>query len=252
MYTVKQLSDIAGISRRTLHYYDQIGLLPPSEIATNGYRQYSDQDLNRLQQILFYRETGSSLTKIKNILDEPGFDIELALLEHKCQLIKQQAHLERLLISVEETLAYQKGNKEMSPNQLFDAFNEEEQSKFEQEAMQKYDPSIVSASNERWKNYTKEQKQHIQDQGNEIYHDLVKCIPLGPASPETQQCIAHWRAHMTNFWTPSLDQLVELANLYNEDIRFKANFDGLDPKLAAFMLEAVMVYASQQRMNIEN
>ncbi|MCJ7696350.1 MAG: MerR family transcriptional regulator [Anaerolineaceae bacterium] len=252
MYTVKQLSDIAGITRRTLHYYDQIGLLPPSKIAGNGYRLYSEQALLRLQQILFYRETGCSLMHIKNILDEPGFDIELALLEHKRQLLNRQAHLDKLLAAVEETLAHQKGNKKMSPNQLFDAFNEDEQEKYEQEAMQMYDPATVKASNARWKVYTKEEKQQIQDQGNAIYQDLIKVIPNGPASPEAQNCIERWRKHLAYFWTPDLDQLEGLAHLYNDDLRFKENFDNLDPRLAQFMLEAVKIYVSHQRIFVSD
>ncbi|MCJ7536890.1 MAG: MerR family transcriptional regulator, partial [Anaerolineales bacterium] len=147
MYTVKQLSDIAGLTRRTLHYYDQIGLLPPSKIAGNGYRLYSEQALLRLQQILFYRETGCSLIQIKNILDKPGFNVELALVEHKRQLLKRQVHLDRLIVAVDDTLAFQKGNIKMSPKQLFDAFNEEELKNYEQEAMHLYDPETVKASN---------------------------------------------------------------------------------------------------------
>lgn len=246
MYTVKQLSDIAGITRRTLHYYDQIGLLSPSKIADNGYRLYSEQSLLRLQQILFYRETGCTLTQIGNILDNPGFDIELALFDHRQQLLKQKAHINRLLTAVEETLDYQKGNRKMSHKQLFKAFNDEEQERFGQEAMQQYDPATVKASNQRWKKYSKEQKQQIQDQGNAIYQDIVKTIPLGPSSAEAQQCIERWREHMAYFWTPNLDQLVGLASLYNEDPRFKENFDNLDPKLAGFMLEAVKIYVGNQ------
>jgi len=252
MYTVKQLSDIAGITRRTLHYYDQIDLLRPSKIAGNGYRLYSEQNLLRLQQIMFYRETGCTLTQIKNILDEPGFDIELALLEHKRQLIKQQAHLDRLLAAVDETLAYQKGERQMSPKQLFGAFNEEEQEVYEQEAMQKYDPAIVKASNMRWKNYTKKQKQKIQDQGNAIYQEIVKSIPLGPSSPEAQQSIERWRKHLSYFWTPDLDQLVGLASIYSDDPRFKENFDKFDSRLAGFMLEAVRAYVINQRKNLSD
>lgn len=247
MYTIKQLSDLAGITRRTLHYYDEIGLLKPIEISGNGYRWYSEQGLLRLQQILLYRESGVPLAKIKQILDNTSFDKVSALQEHKETLQKQQTRLEGLIATVEQTINYLKGAGRMSPKELFKAFNEEEEKKYEAEAMQMYDPETVKASYTRWRSYSKGEKQRIGEEGNAAYEALVLSIPHGPASPEAQAGVDRWRKHMAYFWAPNDEQLIGLTDLYNEDPRFKANFDKIHPDLASFMREAVKIYVEKKK-----
>ncbi len=247
VYTVKQLSNLAGVSVRTLHYYDEIGLLKPSSIGQNGYRYYGDKEILCLQQILFYRELELSLAEIKMILERPGFDVLEALQAHKSALGQRVERLNRLIITVENTINHLKGTKEMSNKQLFAAFSEEEERKYTAEAEQIYDPEIVKASQKKWKAYTAEDKQRIADEGNEAYEQLVAAIPAGASSPQAQAGVELWRKHMDYFWTPNLDQLLGLAEMYNTDERFKANFDKIDPRLAAFMLEAVKVYVKQKQ-----
>jgi DNA-binding transcriptional MerR regulator len=242
VYTVKQLSNLAGVSVRTLHYYDEIGLLKPASIGENGYRYYGDKEILCLQQILFYRELDLSLADIKMILESPDFDVLEALQEHKSALGQRVERLNRLVITVENTIKHLKGTKEMSKKQLFAAFTEEEEKKYTAEAEQIYDPEIVKASLKKWKSYTKEDKQRIADEGNEAYEALVAAIPSGASSQQTQDGVELWRKHMDYFWTPNLDQLLGLAEMYNTDERFKANFDKIDPRLAAFVLEAVRIY----------
>ncbi len=135
----------------------------------------------------------------------------------------------------------------MSHKQLFEVLSEEQQAEYEKEVMQKYDPGIVKESNRKWKSYSTAEKQRIGDEGNKVYHDLLAAMPKGAASPEVQACIERWRQHMDYFWTPNLEQLLGLAEGYNTDPRFKANFDKIDPKLAAFMLEAVKFYVARQK-----
>ncbi|MEW6092791.1 MAG: TipAS antibiotic-recognition domain-containing protein, partial [Chloroflexota bacterium] len=115
------------------------------------------------------------------------------------------------------------------------------------QAEQMYDPETVRASNRKWKAYSAEEKQRILDEGNRIYMDLIAAMPKGAASPEVQAIVERWRRHMDYFWTPSLEQLVRLAEGYNTDTRFKANFDKIDPRLAEFMREAVKVYVEARR-----
>ena len=105
-----------------------------------------------------------------------------------------------------------------------------------------YDPVIVKASNRKWKNYSSDEKQKIMDEGNAIYTDFVKVIPKGASSPEAQAVVARWRQHMSYFWTPNEEQLLALAEGYNNEPRFKANFDQIDPRLAEFVRDAVKVY----------
>lgn len=246
-YMVKQLATLAGVSARTLHYYDEIGLLKPESIGANGYRYYGDDSILRLQQILFYRELGLPLEEIKRILERPGFDVLAALEDHRKALDQRAGRINRLIQTVDDTILHLKGQKTMSQKQLFAAFSEEQQEEYAREAEQMYDPAIVRASNKKWKAYSAVEKQRILKEGGQIYLDLIAAIPKGAASPEAQACVERWRKHMDYFWTPDLDQLAGLAELYNADARFKANFDEMDPRLAAFMREAVSIYVKNRR-----
>ena len=246
-YTVKQLSDLAGISVRTLHYYDEFGLLKPESVGANGYRYYGDESLLKLQQILFYRELGLGLSDIKEIVTRTGFDVQSALVTHRKSLQSRVERLNRLIATVDTTILHLKGEKEMSKKQLFEAFSEEEQEKYAAEAERMYDPKIVQASQKKWKAYTKEDKHRIADEGNAAYEAIVAAIPLGASSPQAQAGVELWRKHMDYFWTPNLEQLVGLTELYNSDPRFKANFDKIDPRLAEFMKEAVEIYVKAQK-----
>lgn len=247
MFTVKQLSKLAGVTPRTLRFYDEIGLLKPSQIGENGYRYYGEESLFRLQQILLYRELDMPLEQIKEIMGRPDFDVQTALKAHKQSLRRRIDRLERLIDTVDRTLEHLKGNQPMSPEKLFDVFNDEQQAKYEQEAMQTYDPEIVKASNRRWKNYTTAEKQRIGEEGEAVYRDFVAAIPLGAASSEAQTCVERWRKHMDYFWTPNDEQLVGLAGGYVDDPRFRANFDRVDPRLAEFVRDAVTIYVQNRK-----
>lgn len=247
MFTVKQLSNMAGITPRTLHYYDEIGLLKPSQLGENGYRYYSEEALLRLQQILLYRELDMPLENIKLIMGQGDFDVQAALERHREKLRRRIAQLERLVETVDETILFMEGKKQMSKRQFFEGFSEEQQAEYEKEAMQIYDPAIVKASNQRWKNYTAAEKQRIGDEGNAVYEDMLLAMPKGAASPEAQACVERWRRHMEYFWVPNDDQLLGLVDGYNSDPRFKANFDKIDPHLAGFMREAVTVYVKNRK-----
>ena len=246
MYTVKELSTLAGISVRTLHYYDQIGLLKPAKIAENGYRQYDDATLLRLQQILFYRELDFKLKDIKELLDSPAFEQVSALESHWDALWARLARTERLISTVEDTISYLKGEKTMSKKKLFAAFSEEEQAEYAKKAEQQYDPETVRASNRKWKNYSAEKKQAVLDEGNQVYIDMIAAMPKGADSPEAQTIVGRWRKHMDYFWTPNLDQLLGLATMYGQSPDFKANFDQMHPDLADFMREAVQIYVASK------
>jgi DNA-binding transcriptional MerR regulator len=245
MLTIKQISQLAHVTPRTLRYYDQIGLLPPEDIGENGYRYYSDVSLLKLQQILFYRELDMPLEQIKEIMGRENYDLKEALEDHKDQLGKRIDRLHKLVTTVDQTLKYLKGEEEMNKKVLFDAFNDEEQEKMEKEAMQMYDPETVKESNRKWKNYATAEKQKIGEEGNAVYQGFVDAMSKGPDSQEAQACVQHWRDHMNYFWTPNPDQLIGLADLYNDDPRFKKNFDKVHPDLAQFVREAVMIYVNK-------
>jgi len=245
MFTIKQISQLAHVTPRTLRYYDQIGLLTPEEIGNNGYRYYSDASLLKLQQILFYRELEIPLEQIKKIMSHKKFDLQSALEGHKRQLGKRIDRLNNLIATVDQTLKYIKGEDEMNKNVLFDAFNDEEQEKMEKEAMRIYDPETVKASNIKWKNYSVAEKQKISAEGNAVYQGFVDVMSKGPDSQEAQACVQRWRDHINYFWVPNKEQLLGLADLYNDDPRFKKNFEKVHPDLAHFVREAVRVYVNK-------
>jgi DNA-binding transcriptional MerR regulator len=247
MFTVKQLSQLAGVTPRTLHHYDEIGLLKPSRVGDNGYRYYGEESLLRLQQILLYRELDMPLDEIKKIMAESRFDVLGALQSHKEALARRAQRLMSLMETVDSTIMYLKGKKEMSNKQLFDAFSDEQQAEYEKEVMQKYDPATVKASIKKWKSYTAAEKERIGEEGNAVYTDIVAAISKGADSPEAQAGIVRWRKHMEYFWIPNDQQLVRLAEGYSADPRFKANFDKIDPRLAEFMLEAVKAYVGKKK-----
>jgi DNA-binding transcriptional MerR regulator len=244
MFTVKQLSKMAGVTPRTLHHYDNIGLLKPSQIGDNGYRYYGEEALLRLQQILFYRELDVPLDEIKKIMGRRDFDVLEALQNHKAALQKQSARLTRLLATVDNTIEYLKGEKLMNQNGFFEGFSEEQQEKYAQEAEQMYDPETVRESNRKWKAYSASEKQAILAEGKKIYLDLAAAMPTGAASREVQAVIARWHKHMQNFWSPNDEQLLGLADLYNDDPRFRDNYEKVAPGLSEFMREAVKVYVA--------
>lgn len=247
MLTVKQVSKLAGVTPRTLHHYDAIGLLKPSRVGDNGYRYYGEESLLQLQQILFYRELGIPLEDIKKIIGRRDFDVMGALRSHKEALQKQMTRLNRLINTVDNTINHLKGNNTMSTKAYFEGFSDEQQAEYEKEAMQKYDPATVKAASKRWKEYTAADKQHMGEEANALYRDLLLAIPKGAASPEAQACVERWRRFIEYFWVPNDEQLVGLANLYNEDPRFKANFDKVDIRLAGFLREAINIYVENKR-----
>lgn len=242
MITVKALSQLAGITVRTLHYYDSIDLLKPSRTNDSGYRQYGEEAVFRLQQILFYKELGLPLEKIKRLLGRPEFDLLEALEQHKREIQKRVKRLEELTKTVDQTILHIEGKKKMSSQEIFTGFTPEQEEAYTQEAMEMYDPETVKASQKRWKGYSKEKQAQILAEGQALYTEWARVLPLGAGSPEAQDLVKRWRQNIEYFWTPQVEHLVSLAQTYLDDPRFKANFDKIDPKLAQFIGESVRAY----------
>lgn len=244
MYTVKQVSDLAGISVRTLHYYDEIGLLVPSKVGQNSYRYYDDAALLRLQQILFYREIGMELTQIKDVLDNPGFDVVEALESHRTVLLDKSDRLLKLVKTVDDTIEHLQGAKTMTKRQLFQAFSDEKQKEYEREVRLQYDPQIVNQSVKRWNNYSQAQKEAIGNEGNQVYSDMVEAIEAGQdsTSEEVQAILKRWHAHLRYFYEPTLDILRGLGDLYTTHPDFIANFAKIHPDLAEYMRTGINQY----------
>ena len=247
MYTVKEFAKLAGVSVRTLHYYDELGLLKPESVGANGYRHYGDASVLKLQQILFYRELDLSLEEIKAILDSPDFNVLDALHAHREALQGRVRRLERLIRTIDTTVRQLEGRKTMNPKGIFEGFSEQEQEKYAKEAEQMYDPETVNASNHQWKAYPPAEKERILAEGRGIINDLAKAMPQGASAPRVQAVIARWHRHLQYFWSPDDDQLLGLADLYKDDPRFKSNYETVAPGLAGFMRQAVKVYVKNRQ-----
>ena len=135
----------------------------------------------------------------------------------------------------------------MSPAQLFKGFSEEAQEKMAEEAAERWDAATVHASNARWKEYPSEKKQKILEEGGAVYTDMIAAMSEGASSPKVQAVVTRWHANMQNFWSPNDEQLLGLADLYNDDARFREKFDAMSPGLAPFMREAVREYVKNRR-----
>ncbi|MBI1259241.1 MAG: MerR family transcriptional regulator [Chloroflexi bacterium] len=244
MYAVKQLGDLAGVSVRTLHYYDEIGLLEPSVVSDNGYRHYDEAAVLKLQQILFYRELGLGLLQIKDLLDAPDFDLVAALQSHRAELQTRIERLQALMTTVDSTILHLVGEIDMSKKQLFAGFSEEKQKQYEAEIANdpRYDQRKVKESQRNWSSYSAQKKEQIKAEGSAIYTDLAAVMDKGADSPEVQAIMARWHQHLRYFYDPTPEILRGLGQMYNQHPDFIANFQQIHPDLPAFLEQAVTHY----------
>jgi len=245
VYTVKQLSDLAGISPRTLHYYDEIGLLKPATHGDNGYRYYGEDCLPRLQQILFFKELDFSLEEIQAILAQPNFDVVQALQVHRQALLERVERLNRLIQTIDKTTLHLKGQKTMKKKEYFEGFSEEKQKEYEKEIRQKYGEKAFEGVTD-WNSYTPEQKKRIIAESDAIYTDIAAVMDRGYASPEVQQIIARWHQHLRYFYEPSTERLLGLGQMYTEHPEFVAKFRAIHPDLPEFLNQAIQFYCKER------
>jgi DNA-binding transcriptional MerR regulator len=246
-YTVKQLARLAGVTNRTLHYYDQIGLLQPTTVGSNGYRYYGEAALLRLQQILFYRELGFSLEQIKAILEEPGFDLLQALEGHKRALQGRIQRTERLIATVENTIQYLKGETLMSKQDFYSGFDEEKQKEYTRRARERWGDKAMARTKD-WNAYTPAQKNDILAEGHEITLGVVANMDKAPDSPEVQFWIERWHQSINkNFYDCSLEIFEALGHGYVQDPEFNAFYENIQPGLAAFMEKAMTCYCQVKK-----
>ncbi len=251
-YKVKEVADMVGISVRTLHHYDQIGILKPETTTHTGYRLYTDTDLERLQQILFFKELDFSLKKIKEILDHPHFDRRQTLLIHKELLMKKKNRLEKIIQSVDRTIDAMEGGIKMDQKEMFDDFDlteiEKHKEKYAQEAKQKYSHTdAYKESQKRTSKYTKDDWQSISDKGDKIFKRFANLMDKTPEDNEVQSAIHEWRAYITEYFYPcTLEIFRGLGDTYVHDKRFTKNIDKHKEGLAVFMSKAIHYYCDQQ------
>jgi MerR family transcriptional regulator, thiopeptide resistance regulator len=243
-YTVKQLSNLAGVSIRTLHYYDQVGLLKPESYGENGYRYYGNQAVYQLQQILFFKELDFSLEEIQQIVNKPDFDLLTTLQIHKEALQNRVSRLENLIQTVNHTILNLKGKQTMKAKEIFSGFSEEKQKKYEAEIRQRYGDKAFEGVTD-WNSYTPEKKAVIKAESEAIYQDIQTSMSRGSDSPDVQQAIARWHQHLRYFYEPSVERLSGLADMYVEHPDFQSMFtENYGPGFAEFLRKAIKYYCS--------
>ncbi|MFS1511504.1 MerR family transcriptional regulator [Chengkuizengella sp. SCS-71B] len=251
MYKVKEVSNIVGVSVRTLHHYDRIGLLEPETTTPAGYRLYTDQNLERLQQILFFKEMDFSLQEIKEILDRADFDRKEALKTHKEVLLKKKKRIEKMIKTVNKTLESIEGGIKMENKEMFNGFDmkkiEEHQAKYAEEAKQKYGESYEKTI-QKTKNYTKEDWKNITEEANHIYSTIASRMEFGPEDEQAQKAIHEWRQHITKYYYEcTIDTFRGLGDMYVADVRFTNNIDKHKEGLAEFMKQVMHIYCDKQQ-----
>lgn len=249
-YTVNELAVISGVSVRTLHYYDQIGLLHPMRIAENGYRIYGSKEVDQLQQILFYRELKVPLKKIKAIMSNPDYDKEKELEEQLEQLLQQKSQIELLINNVRKTIHTLKGEAVMSDVEKFEGFKQkmidDNELAYGKEIRERYGDEIIDASNAKIKGMSKEQWKTTQELSELINETLKDAFEEGNPASETAQkaCDLH-RQWLCMFWkdgTYSKEAHKALAEGYVADKRFTAYYDKIAEGCTKFFRDAINIY----------
>ncbi len=243
MKTVKAVARETGISVRTLHYYDEIGLLKPSTITESGYRLYGKDDIKRLQQILFFRELDFPLKEIEEIINHPGFDEKAALTNHKKLLELKRERLDGLIRLVDTIL---KGETTMSFQEFDKTAIQTLREQYAEEVKECFGHTpAYGESLQKTNGYRPEDWATIQSEAAEIYEAFAAAMNQEPGAPQVQKLVEDWQNHITKYYyTCTKEILAGLGEMYVADERFQQNIDQYAPGLAAFMSRAIAVYCA--------
>jgi len=246
-YTVSQLAELAGITVRTLHHYDEIGLLRPVTRTESGYRLYSERELLLLQQVMFFRQLDVPLEEIRRILADPNFDQARALWQHRELLLAEVGRLGRLIDTIDKTLHMLEGTMTLSDAELYEGFSQEQIERYKRESREQYGVEVVEESERRAKNMSKDNWQAVKDEGEAVTQGLARLMDRPVDDPEVQALIARHYKWVATFWTPDADAYQGLGQLYTDNPEFRANYDKYRVGLADFLREA-MTYYSEHSM----
>ncbi len=247
-YTVQKLAKLAGISTRTLRYYDEIGILSPARMNSSGYRIYGQAEVDRLQQILFYRELGMALESIKDIVTAPSFDGAKALREHRGKLLERREQLDLLIVNVDKTIALTEGRITMADKEKFEGFKQklvdDNEQKYGKEIREKYGDEKVNASNRKVQGMSQQQYDEVTKLANDVIETLGNAYRTGdPAGELAQKAADLHRQWLCYYWdTYTKEAHAGVAQMYVDDERFTAYYDAKQPGTAQFLRDAVQIY----------
>jgi DNA-binding transcriptional MerR regulator len=249
-YTVKKLSELSGVTVRTLHFYEEIGLLKPAYHGTNGYRYYEEKELLQLQQILFFKELGFSLKQIQKVLRKSDFDQLMALYSHKRALTQDWERIGRLIETIENTIQHLKGQKKMKDENMYDGFITKEKQKEYQDYLKNRlgeDHYAFAESAKNRKSWTKEDIERSQHEADLIYKKLANLMETdtSPQSPEVQAVVLKLYQWVKKSWTPNRESFTCLGQLYTEFEwkKFFCKYDPHHPRLAKYLAEGMRIFA---------
>lgn len=251
-YAIHALARLAGVSTRTLRYYDQIGLLRPLRTAANGVRVYGPHEVDRLQQILFYRQLGVALEEIGRILDAPGYDRAQALRSHLDSLLEQQKELEALIGNVSKTLRTLKGETSMEDKEKFAGLKQklvqDNEAQYGAEVRARWGDDAADAANARLLDMDRATWERAQALRAQCEALLQAALAKGdPAGAEAQQACDVHRQWLCLFWKPgtySKAAHAGLGEMYAADGRFAAYYERLGKGCAAFFRDALRIYCA--------
>lgn len=255
-YSIKSLAKLAGVSTRTLRYYDEIGLLKPLRINSSGYRVYGDKEVDILQQILFYKALELPLDKIKQIITSEDFDTKKALYTHKENILKKQEELRKLLINVEKTICSLEGGNTMSVEEKFEGFKknmiQENEKKYGTEIREKYGDSKVEESYKKLGNLTKEQWDEAQALAVEINEKLKEAMEEGnPKSEKANEVVEMHKRWLSFFGNYPVQAHLGLGQMYVDDERFTVYYDNAAGEGASVFLRDSIVSYYNAKFNEE-
>ncbi|MEU5524003.1 MerR family transcriptional regulator [Streptomyces sp. NPDC047860] len=246
-YSVGQVAGFAGVTVRTLHHYDGIGLLVPGERSGAGHRRYSDADLDRLQQILFYRELGFPLEEVAVLLDDPDADPRAHLRRRHEVLTVRIERLRKMAAAVEQAMEARRMGINLTPEEKFEVFGDFDPDAYEEEVQERWgNTDAYRQSQQRTASYSKEDWQRIQRESDELTRRFVGLMEAGePADSEAAMdaAEAHRQEISRNYYECGHEMHTRLGDMCVTDERFTRNIDQAKPGLAAYMRDAFLANA---------
>lgn len=248
-YSVKQVSKLSGVSIRTLHHYDRIGLLKPELRTEANYRLYGNDELLRLQQILFYKALDFPLKEIKEILDNPEFEVIQALSEHKTALSNKQKQIDTLIETIDKTINQLKGQKMLKPEQLYEGLSPETAKEYREKAIEKYGEENVQTSENYLLSLSRMEFDELKKEQTEVTERLASLINEKTDNTKVQNEVAKHYAITRQFWgtannkNQQADQYVGLGELFVSDERFTQKNGQPRPEFAQFLCNAMKYFA---------
>lgn len=253
-YTVKNLSELSGVTVRTLHFYEEAGLLKPAYYGSNGYRYYEEKELLQLQQILFFKELGFTLKQIQKVVGKSDFDQLAALHSHKKALSKEWEKIGILLKTIDKTINHLKGKRKMKDKEIFDGFNITLVKAKEGKSYSAAEKLVVQSVKHPTKNIKDVEKRgkayydNITKTAQALFKELVHCIEKGldPSADEVQKIIKKHHAFVEKTHAATQEVYTAMAQLYAEHPDFRKQLDPFHHELATFMADGMKAFADRE------